>query len=57
MPHILKKSGFLLLIFCLCLGLLWGFLALSALVPDEAIYDNMLKSALSYKEKAAFDIP
>ncbi len=42
-------------VFAVVLFLLWLLLFLSALIPNDAIRDNMEKSALAYKERSAFE--
>ncbi len=42
-------------VFAVVLFLLWLLLFLSALIPNDAIRDNMEKSALAYKERTAFE--
>ena len=42
-------------VFAVVLFLLWLLLFLSALIPNDMIRDNMEKSALSYKERTAFE--
>ena len=51
----MKKKFILILTFIITLALLWGFLELCARIPNTAIYDNMVKSAESYKDKDSFD--
>lgn len=41
-------------VFAAVLLVLWAALAAAAAIPNERIYDNMLKSALYYKDKGAF---
>ncbi len=42
-------------VFAVVLFLLWLLLFLSALIPNDMIRDNMEQSALSYKERTAFE--
>jgi len=42
-------------VFAVTLLVLWLLLFLSALIPNEAIQENMEKSALSYKQRDAFE--
>ena len=42
-------------VFAVMLFLLWLLLFLSALIPNDMIRDNMEQSALSYKERTAFE--
>ena len=42
-------------VFAITLFLLWSLLYLSALIPNELIRENMEKSALSYKDRDAFE--
>ncbi len=57
MSSVLKRTGILAIVFCICIGLLWGALSLCAKIPNSAIRENMIKSALAYKEQSAFEIP
>ena len=57
MSFILKRAGILSLVFCICIGLLLGMLSLCAKIPDSEIRQNMIESALAYKERDAFGIP
>ncbi len=57
MYSVLKRAGVLSLVFCICIGLLWSALSLCAKIPNSAIRENMIKSALAYKERDAFEIP
>ena len=41
-------------VFVILLLFLWGLLVLSVLIPNDAISDNMGRSAVSYKERDAF---
>lgn len=57
MSSILKRAGVLFLVFCICIGFLSGMLSLCAKIPNSAIRENMIESALAYKERDAFEIP
>lgn len=52
---ILCSAGRLTAVFAVVLFLLWLLLFLSALIPNDMIRDNMEQSALSYKERTAFE--
>ena len=57
MKKYIVKAVWIATAFILLIALLWGFLALTSLIPNESIKENMMESALSYKDKEAFDIP
>ncbi|MBQ8551317.1 MAG: hypothetical protein IJ428_00725 [Clostridia bacterium] len=50
----LKTAACCIGVFCVTLAALLFMLILSAMIPNSAIQDNMLKSAFSYKDKDAF---
>lgn len=49
-----KQVLFHVALFLVTVSLLYAFLVLASAIPNEAIYSNMEKSALSYKEKEPF---
>lgn len=53
MKHI-KKISVRVAAFAAVIAVLWGLLTAAAFIPNEKIYDNMLTSALSYKDKDAY---
>ena len=52
---ILCSVGRYTAVFAVVLFLLWLFLFLSTLIPNDLIRDNMEQSALAYKERTAFE--
>lgn len=49
-----KKILFHIVVFIAAAAVMWGALILTSLIPNEKIYDNMLKSAESYAGVDAF---